>query len=158
MIVLASHLPGAGHAGFNITRHRVVPICCDDDYSYWQGVNEWWESDETLVILEHDLEVNDAHMDALGACAHPVCAWQYRGHWVTTGRSDGMFAHVRDGKPGQLSDEWADWSAIGLLKLTPEARTGALRREPWMALEDAVNDAITGPIHLHGPAVPHHHW
>jgi hypothetical protein len=161
LIVLASHLLGHGHAAFNITRHRVVPIECRDDFDYWEGVNEWWWSDETIVLLEHDVECDDSHLDELHACEHTACFWLYRGHWQTTHVPDGILAATRNGLPVGDGDEWADWTAIGLLKLTPEARTGRLRREPWNALEFAVNDASTGPIHLHGQnghEVTHHHF
>ena len=158
MIVLASHLPSQGHAAFQITRHRVVPVCCEDPFDYWQAFSEWWETDETICNVEHDIEANTDHVDALLGCPHPACAWIYAGHWRTTGQSDDVLAHLCDGRPGKLGDEWADWVALGLIKLAPEARTGPLRREPWMALENAVNDAIAGPVHMHGPAAHHHHW
>jgi hypothetical protein len=158
VIVLASHLPGAGHAAFEVTKHRVVPARCQDGYDYWQALSEWWESDQTIINVEHDVECDDSHMEALLVCPHPVCSWMYEGHWRTTGQPGGVLAHICDNRPGRVSDRWATWSAIGLIKLTPQARTRQLRREPWMALENAVNDAITGPICLHGPPCNHHHW
>ena len=161
-LVIASHLPGEGH--FHSARFEVRPVVCRDDWDYWAGLADVWQSDATLLNLEHDLEVGDVHLAALLDCPHPLCSWAYECHWHTTGLPTNVIAagtgvHF-DAKQRYLrgGEEWADWSAIGLVKITPEARVGPLRREPWQRLELAVHDAVKRPWHVHWPEVNHWHW
>ena len=166
VLVVASHLPGEGV--FRSERFRVEPVVCRDEYGYWQGLERHWESDLTIVNVEHDMEVDDEHLQALVDCPHPACFWAYRCHWLTTGIPGGEVAggtgpnwrvrtHQDAGylRPG---DEWATWTAIGLIKVTPAARVAPLRRERWQRVEIAVEDAIQGPVHVHWPEIAHHHW
>lgn len=165
-LVFASHLPGEGH--FHSDRFEVTGWECAGDLGYWEGLAAVWESDRTIINLEHDIEVTDDHVETLVACPHPACAWAYECHWASTGIPGGVIAAgagARDAErnpdPGYLQggEEWAAWSAIGLVKLTREARTGPLRCEPWQRLELAVHDAIKRPWHMHWtPPLEHHHW
>lgn len=164
-VLIASHLPGEGH--FHSSRFSIEPVRCEGPFDYWEGLAKYWDSDLTIVNLEHDLEVSDEHAQALIDCPHPACSWAYLVHWASTGlRSDVIAAgHGRrdphsnpDPEFIREGEEWAAWSAIGLVKLTAEARIGSLRREPWQRLELSVHDAVKRPWHMHWPAVPHHHW
>jgi hypothetical protein len=165
VIVLASHLPGEGH--FRSERFEVVGVECRDDLDYWRGMAACWDHDETIVNLEHDLEITDGHVQALLDCPHPLCSWAYACHWATTHLSHDVYAAgtgardaARQPEPDYVrgGEEWAAWSAIGLIKLTPRARTAPLRQEPWSALELAVHDAVSRPWHMHWPPITHHHW
>lgn len=142
---------------------------CADDFDYWRLLASAWDSDATLVNVEHDVEATDEHIAALLDCPNPLCSWAYRCNWISTGLEGGviaagMGARVADSftPPNayylQGGEEWAAWSAIGLVKISPEARTGPLRREPWSRLELAVHDAVAGPWCVHWPEVPHWHW
>ena len=171
-VVLASYLPSEGH--FESDRFEVVGIECWDEFDYWVGVAAWWDSDRTLVLVEHDIQVSDEHITELLACPHPLDSWAYRCHWISTGVAGGVIAAGTGERgtdwhpaPGFLTggEEWAAWSAIGLVKIAPEARIGrVLRRETWNRLELAVHDAVKRPWHMHGNAVggaqlvPHFHW
>lgn len=164
-IVVCSHLPGEGH--FVSDAYRLRPVLCVDEFDYWAGLSEMWDSDLTIVNVEHDIEVEDGHLDELLACSQPLCGFAYRCHWVSTGIDGGVIAAgtgERDvhRQPAayylQGGEEWAAWSAIGLVKFTPEARIGPLRRESWSHLELAVEAAVKRPWHMHWPPVPHHHW
>ena len=175
-LIVCSHLPGEGH--FESDCFRVVPALCEDDYSYWAALDAAWSTDATICNVEHDMEVSDAHIAALLDCPHPLCSWSYHCHWATTGLPRDVIAagfgdRHSDGPSVGMSflaggEEWAKWSAIGLVKITAEARLSPLRREPWSRVELAVADA-TGHRrwHMHGNGsapgdfsghVAHHHW
>lgn len=156
VVILASHMPDEGH--LESERYRVVPIVCDDTFGYWQGLSQWWESDHTLINVEHDLEWSDEQISELVACPHPLCSWNYRCHWSSSGQVNGVLPHTMDGKFVEPGDEWADWSAIGLVKVTPQVRIAPLPKEPWQRVEKAIDEAVKKPWHLHGPELPHHHW
>jgi hypothetical protein len=170
VIILASHLPGEGY--FRSTRFSVESISCDDDLAYWRGLQRHWDSDLTIVNLEHDLEVADEHIARLLACPYPCCSHAYACHWASTGLPHDVYAAGLGGRDIksqpiaeylQGGEPWANWSAIGLVKLAPAARTGPLREEPWSQLELAVHDAVKRPWHMHWdtpemPPVVHHHW
>lgn len=157
-LVVASYLPGEGH--FRSDRHDVRPVLCVDEHDYWAGLAAVWESDLTLVNVEHDVEATDAHMDALLACEYPLCAVPYACHWASTGLGHDVWSvRTTSASYAVEGDEWAQQSAIGLLKIAPVARIGPLARRPWGQLELAVEQAVQRPFHLHWePSLPHHHW
>jgi hypothetical protein len=149
----------------------VRPVLCVDDFSYWAGLNEAWDSDVTICNVEHDIELADSHLDELLACPYGACTYIYRCHWISTGIPGGVIAAGRgerrldqsaDPKCLRGGEHWASWSAIGLIKVTREARVAPLRREPWQRLELAVHDATERPWHAHwgpdGRGVTHHHY
>ena len=134
---------------------------------YWRGLAEHWDHPGPLVNVEHDIEVTDEHVAALLACPEPLCSWAYECHWASTGLDHDVIAAGngrRDPRSNPDPDclvggeEWAAWSAIGLVKLTADVRVGPLRREPWQRLELAVHDAVRGPWHMHWPLVNHWHF
>lgn len=164
-LVVCSYLPGEGH--FESKRFEVVGLECRGEFDYWAGVAAHWESAETLVLVEHDIEVTDEHIAELLACPHPLDSFAYRCHWISTGIDGGVIAagagerdfyRQPDAYYLQGGEEWANWSAIGLVKIAPEARIAPLRREPWSQLELAVEAAVRRPWHMHWPPVTHHHW
>ena len=168
MILLASYLPGEGCCLRN-SKHPVERIECVGPYDYWRGFLKHWDSDEVIVNVEHDLEISDEHIDALLDCPHPLCSVPYPCHWITTGMTRDVFAVGNDRWHGQFffggGEEWANWSAIGLVKIAPEARIAPLGMARWARLEIAIEEAIKPPWHLHWaepygtlPAVTHHHW
>lgn len=170
-VVLCSHLPGEGH--FRSTRFKVVPIECVDPYDYWRGVAYWWGSGRTIVGIEHDMEVSDAHVRELIDCPNSLCAWAYHCHFASTGLPRDVIAAGTGSRDSGLTSDpeyltggerWAAWSAIGVVKIAAQARLGPLRRESWQLLELSVHDAVHRPWHIHGNAVGgadlihHHHW
>lgn len=166
-LIVATHLPGHGHAlSGRSCGPEVRPAVCRDAFDYWRALSEAWEHPGPIINVEHDVAVGAEHLDELLACPHPLCSWAYASHWVTTGIGDVIAAGTgaRDRRLGpdayylQGGEEWARWSAIGLVKVAPEARVGPLRQEPWQTLELAVEDAVRGPWHMHWPPVTHHHW
>ena len=156
--VIASHLEGDGH--FTSERFTVGPVLCRDEDDYWRGLAKHWGSGLTLVNLEHDIDATDEHIAELLACPHPACTWAYECHWATTGQSDPQVAAGKGDFETHLTggEEWADWSAIGLVKLRPEARIAGLARTKWQLLEHSVHASVRGPWHVHWPLVAHHHW
>lgn len=165
-VIVCSHLPGEGH--LHSKRFRVVPVLCADEFDYWRGLAEHWDTDATIVNAEHDIEWSDEHVAALLDCPEPLCTWAYRCNWISTGIASGVIAAgagARDvaTQPDayylQGGEEWAQWSAIGLVKIESKARRGPLEREPWNRLELAVEAAVRSPWHVHWtPELKHHHW
>ena len=169
-LVICSRLAGEGY--YHSLHFETRPILCQGLFDYWHGLAEAWESGRVLVNVEHDMDVRERHLTELISCPHSLCSFAYRTHWASNGVGDLIAAgtgdrdRVTNPDPGYLQggEEWAAWSAIGLVKIAPEARIGPLRREPWNTLELAVHDAVARPWHMHGNAVggrelvPHWHW
>lgn len=154
--MVSSYLPGEGH--WRSERFFVQPVCCHDELDYWRGLNEAWLTGATVINLEHDVECSDAHIEELLDCPEPLCTWAYRLHWRSTGLPGGRVAQSMAGQQLAAGAPRADWSGLGLVKVTRDARSGALRREPWQRVELAVADAVAGTWHVHWPEVRHHHW
>ena len=155
-LVIASYLPGEGH--YRSDRHNVVPILCDDDKGYWRGIVEHWDHPAPIINVEHDLEVNDDQIEELFVCKYSLCSFAYPMHWISTGNHNNVWPHSMNGEFVQAGDEWATWSAIGFVKIAPEARLSVPYECHWRQMEDAIDKAVQKPWHLHWPPVPHHHW
>lgn len=164
-LIIASHLPGEGY--LHSKRFEVRPVLCADEWDYWRGLAAEWDSGRTLINVEHDIEWSDEHIAELVACPHGACSFAYVCHWKSSGIAGGVIAAGAGARDSELQpdahylqggEEWANWSGLGLVKITRQARIGRLRREPWNRLELAVADAVRGPWHMHWPTVQHHHW
>lgn len=164
-IVIASHLPGEGH--YQSDLYRVDAALCVDEFDYWRAIEKHWSSDLTIVNVEHDIELYDEQVSELLACSHGLCTYAYACHWSSTHQPRDIFACGNGSRLTQCTyhqggEEWAEWSAIGLIKITPEARVAPLRQEPWPVVELAIEDAVKRPWHVHwgesGRGVEHHHW
>ena len=157
-VVLASHLEGEGT--FRSQKYEVLPWLCRDDLDYWRGYASLWESDRTIIGLEHDVEITDDHIADLLACPSILCLAPYPMHWCCTGmfedvwpaRNNGLF--VKGGEPT------AEQAAIGFCKITPEARIGPLEEAPWNRLEVSIEKAVQRPwcLRWFDPPLRHHHW
>lgn len=127
--------------------------------------------------VEHDVQFDDALVDDLLACPHPLCAHAYKIHtpreFIAYNASDvgwhppidSLSRYTARGfhwlEPGE---EWADFGSIGFCKITPEARFGALRKDGWTHVEHSVNAAVCERWHVHwrdgesGPTgIEHYH-
>ena len=154
-VVVSSFLPGEGH--YRSKRFTVRAIECDDAFGYWRGLSSIWDG-PTFVNLEHDLEVTDEQIAELLECPQPLCSWAYQMHWISTHLAADVYAHSNNGQLIAEGAEWADWSAIGLIKIAPEARIAPLRQVVWGQVEQAIAEAVSGPWHMHWPAITHHHF
>ena len=163
-LVLSSYLPGEGH--YQSKLYKVIPVLCDDDRGYWRGFAKYWEQPLSIVAIEHDVEVTDSQVNELLACKYSLCAFAYPIHWASSGNPNEVFPHTKNGTPIEPGEEWAEWSAIGCLKMTPESRIAPLLECTWRRVEDAINAAVSGPFHIHWDydedgipsGLPHHHW
>jgi hypothetical protein len=157
-IVLASHLPGNAHLTSEC--FEVVPILCVEPEDYHAGVARWWDSDRTIINVEHDMEVSDELIQGLLDCPEPMCSWAY---WLGIPSGGPHWAHRTGRKPPcggvwvQEGDEWADYGGIGFCKITPEARVRPLPEQTWQFVDIAVAEATDLRWHLHWPAVGHSH-
>ena len=157
-IVLVSYLPGEGLC-FKSERYEVRPIRCEDEFSYWAGLNEWWDSDCTVINVEHDIELTDEVIDGLLACEHPLCAQQYQCHRASSGLWFDVFPAQNQGWFVTEGTEWAEQSAIGALKICPEARIAPLEKIRWGFLEVSIENAVKRPVHCHwNPILAHWHF
>jgi hypothetical protein len=138
---------------------RFVPTERDGDYAYHAALAAAWETGETVVNIEWDMQVNaDLLMDLL-SCPQPLCSHAYRMYLPRE-----YWAHGRVVNATTLTIDWcergdlfAEYSGIGFCKIAPEARSGPLVRRPWPELEQAVNASVRGLWHLHWPAIGHDH-
>lgn len=157
-VVLASHLPGEGH--FRSERHRVLAVPCVADTDYSQGWQALWDTDLTIVGVEHDHEVSDELVQGLLDCPHSLCAWAYLLHMPSTGGAS-HYAQ-RDGGPNygdwiKPGVRWCGFSGIGFCKIAPEARVRSLAESPWQIVDCAISRATDGDWHVHWPAIDHFH-
>lgn len=137
--------------------YQFLPPNDDDGLGYWRGLSALWDSPDTIVNVEWDMEFSPALVDALLACPHPLCTHAYQMHIPRT-----YYAHSarRDGMDGfwlGKGVEWAAYSAIGFCKIAPQARVRPLARDVWRGVEMQVNAATDGPFHVHWPAIRHYH-
>lgn len=137
----------------------MVELCCEGDLDYYEGVASLWESPETLILVEHDMEYSDDLVDGLLACPEPACTYAYTLYWASTHQAphyaqrDGTLTAGRWLSKGERQ---AMFSGIGFCKITPGARTGPLEREHWALLDIKVNAAVRRPWHVHRE-IEHYH-
>jgi hypothetical protein len=151
--VASSYLDGESPAA--LTNYDVAGIRCVDKMDYWRGLNAAWSGPGTLVNVEHDMECTDELVRQLVDCPWPACSHAYR-VWLSD-RQQFVFAARSSG--GGWVDEGvtaADYAGVGFCKIEQTARSFPLRRGPWIAIEQAVNQAV-GEWHIHWPAVEHYH-
>lgn len=162
MVVVSSHLPGETAA---TSRHPVHPVECDGPFDYHRGLAAVWDTDATVVNIEHDVEHADPLIDGLLACRYPACAYPYLIYthtpepfycaaYGTAEHWPGFWATCNWVQPG---DEWADFAAPGFIKLDPDVRTPFGPECAWQGVEQTINDAMIGRWHLHWPPVEHYH-
>ena len=149
-----------GDAPLSSEAYPVADVVCDDlVFGYWEGLNELWDSDRTLINIEHDMEYSDLLVAELLSCPHPTCAYPY------IVRPFGWPGKTYSASYGSLwvtaDMPYASFSSIGFCKVTAEARRGStLERAIWSKVEASIHIAVTQNKrlwHLHWPAVTHHH-
>jgi hypothetical protein len=149
-LVLASHLVGADH--FRSEHFEVIGIECVEALSYWKGVEAHWQSDRTLIVVEHDVEVSDELIQGLLDCPHPMCSWAY---WLGIPSGGPHWSHRTGLKPPcggvwvETGDDWADFGGIGFCKIAPSVRVRPLEETDWTGVDCAVSRATEGRVHLH---------
>lgn len=174
VIVVSSYLPSEGEKPYRSKEYRVVALPCgtghDDLFDYCHGLQAVWESDFTIVNVEHDMECSDGLIRRLLDCPHPLCAYAY------LLRRSGPYAYRNGPLPpaGGYEDhwlkegeEWATFGGIGFVKIAPEARVRPLPDREWSTLDIVVTKACEGPDvvsgasyrgrrwHVHWPAIKH---
>jgi hypothetical protein len=121
-------------------------------------MRKWWRTSHTLVNVEHDHDPSDELIQELLDCPEPMCVWAYMLHHLP---GPPHYAQ-RDGGPGygewiRPGVEWCGFSGIGFCKITPGARVRPLGESPWQEVDCAVSRATDCKVHVHWPAVAHHH-
>lgn len=171
-VIAASHLPGEEpHRSENF---QVRPIECKDEYSYWQGLRDLWQTTGTLLNVEHDMEFSDELVQGLLDCPHPLCSYAYR-VWMV-GLTQWVYCPTRGGHWIGQGDEWADTASLGFCKIAASARERVPIRMPWKFLEhsicnavgtvtllESIPDGYHRPVwdetrwHIHWPEIGHFH-
>lgn len=149
------------------TRHPVHPVVCEDPLDYYRGLAAVWDTADTLVNIEHDVESNDRLIDELVGCPELACARPYLirhlnkppffGCAVGPAKDCGWGPWFVRSRWVDESDVWADFASPGFIKVSPQVR-GPLGPEcAWQGVELAINEAVDARWHLHWPAVEHFH-
>lgn len=148
---------------------------------YWRGFDALWKTGETIVNVEHDVELSATLVAGLVECEHPLCTYPYRLYFPSTHQHEPCYAqrvstvgwhppiddcgrwassgsrYVEPSSDGAPGDEWADYIGPGFCKVAPEARIAPLAQQPWQGVEMSVNAAVEGRWHVHWPEVEHYH-
>ena len=169
-LVVASYVPPEKH--LRSKQFRVVALPCTDEFSYCRGLQALWDTDHTIVNVEHDMEYSDELTQNLLDCPFPLCAHAYllrkSTHYCYRNGpqppAGGFLDHwIHEGA------EWATFGGIGFVKITPQARVRPLANREWQTLDIEVTRAVEGPDvvppsvwegrrwHIHWPAVDHDH-
>lgn len=152
-VVVFSHLPG--EQPFTSQRHQVVPVECRDDHDYWRGLSIAWATADTVVNVEHDIQVDDSIIETLLDCPQPLCAQTYPIYYTDGSVAFPYCAPERPDTWVREGAEWAVWAAPGFIKARRDARLSPLPERHWLEVEQATNEAVNGPWHLHWPPVQH---
>lgn len=141
-----------------------MAISCEGDYDYWRGLGALWDSGETIINIEHDMECSDDLISGLLTCPHPLCTYAYKLYWPSThqavphyAQAVGEKAHIGGGSWVSTGAEWADYTGIGFCKVEPAVRVRPLQREHWALLDMKVTAATGGRWHIHWPEIEHYH-
>ena len=164
VVVLSTYTPGG--APKTSGAWPVESVECGGELSYWAGFSRLWDSDQTIVNVERDMQFDDALVAELVDCPHPLCAYPYRVYPTAKGKF--IYCGTAtppggEGDPVWLSpgDEWAVWHSIGFCKITPQARVKPLDAMFWQWLEHSINRVVCRAAglqwHVHWPEIRHYH-
>ena len=142
------------------------------DLRYENAIRRFWGQDD-LLICEGDIEPRYAMIQHMRSCPYPVCAQWYRITAISpTPHRHADFSEVR------YPDIWADWAGLGLTRFRrdwmhqhpPAWPVGTWDGQyvPGLPYDRrcprGIDWRITGwirqhgaRIHIHYPAVRHHH-
>lgn len=162
--IYAARLPG--EPPWRHSHYEVRTRICSDLFDYSDGLRWLWDGASTIVNVEHDMEFSDDLVQQLLDCEHPLCAHAYKMYlprvyyahgWLP--RETGPRSRAQSIRWIDQGEEWVDYSALGFVKITPEARHYPLAENvPWQALEQEVNAAVAGTHwHIHWPEIEHYH-
>ena len=156
VVVVASYLPG--ETPFKSSRYEVRPVECVSVFDYSAGLAAAWATDQTVVNVEHDLEVTDDLIAGLVDCPHPLCAQTYPIHASPDGVPFYPYTATQPGPWIDYGAVSASWAAPGFIKVSAAARFGPFPAEKhWLSVEMATNYYVAGRWHLHWPPVEHYH-
>ena len=152
------------------SRYPVTFQRCTEPGDYERGLRALWEAEADLVVIEHDIEASNDHVQTLLDCPYILCAQAYYVYPVSHGGPRPVIPHREwIGEPNRLArfiepkEEWADLAGLGLTKFSRLARQaicGWSEDGDWRNLDQRVAEAfrLAGhPFHIHWPAVNHFH-
>ena len=158
--MLTSYLEGEPR--FVSSVYETVNIEIRNDRSYWAGWSEWWDTDRTIVAVEHDVEISDELVDQIVSCKYPLATWAYQLYWPSV-HGPSHYAQRTGLLPPAGGDwvtegvEWCDYTGIGFCKIAPECRLFPLEESHWSHLDGAVSKAVVGRWRILWPEVAHYH-
>jgi hypothetical protein len=147
-----------------------VPCREGEPLDYWRGLSSVWDEPFTLLVREHDVICDDGRIAELYESKWPLATVPYLLHWPSTHKPSPQYAQRHNppancrrenlylGAPISEGVEWCEFSGLGLVKIAPECRVGALAESHWSHLDCAVSAAIVGRWRVLWPEVEHDHY
>lgn len=146
---------------------EVMKVNCVTAETYEKAFQVLWTGlpfSESLIVLEHDVQVNLNMYQNLIDCPHGLCAQRYMLYPVTTGLQYPVCAHrkiVGDHITWvEEDDEWADFVGFGFVKIDSRPCFLDLPKGTWRNLDSRVSNItrVEGEKwHLHRPDAVHLH-
>ena len=136
------------------------------DRSYWEFLSRLWAKGESVVLVEHDIEVHSGVVPGFESCPEPWCSHPFsrllpgpHSTWDGEGWSAGIALLTK-------SLGCVRWSAE-LMAAEPDLMTvvgqmafPGLPPGHWRRLDDAIAQVLEArkySVHVHVPEVKHHH-
>jgi len=167
-LIVSSYVSGTT-LPYRSERFPVWRIPCHSDTDYFKGLSSVWSDPFRLIVVEHDIEATDDLVQDLLDCPFSLCSFRYNLYWPSTSKPTPQYAQRADppancaprskylGTPVDDSAEFADFSGLGFVKISPECRVGVLSECHWAHCDIECNAAIVGRWHLHGEVVHDHY-
>jgi hypothetical protein len=137
------------------------------DRSYWEFLSRLWAKGESVVLVEHDIEVHSGVVPGFESCPEPWCVHPFsrllpgpHSTWDGDGWSAGIALLTK-------SLGCVRWSAElmaaepDLMEAVATVQVGGTPPGHWKTLDDAIARVLEArgySAHVHSPEVRHHHF
>lgn len=127
-------------------------------------LQEYWDKNETIIYLGHDVVPSEGMVEALLNCPYDLCAQAALIYPAHTGLKEPVIALRKRDEFGSLSwisenEEWADAFNLELTKFTPKAQQMIPVPEcSWQMIDNEMSKASPIKAHVHWPLVKHNSW
>jgi hypothetical protein len=154
-------------ASFRFSQRTVCTHLGSDDRSYWEFLSRLWAKGESVVLVEHDIEVHSGVVPGFESCPEPWCVHPFsrllpgpHSTWDGDGWSAGIALLTK-------SLGCVRWSAElmaaepDLMEEVGEYAFPGLPAGHWRRLDDGIAQILEAhkySVHVHSPEVRHHHF
>lgn len=123
-----------------------IQVKCETLWDYCNSLAKIWPINDNLMIVEHDIDFTQDLFDELADCPAALCVPMYKLYPATTGLSNEVWAHRREGNPFLefISEyqEWVPYAGLGMAKINTMVRH-ILNDPPinvhWKELDTAIS-------------------